>query len=130
MNYKNLKGKLIGILVTTVPLIWPIVVLADFNRPEEELFIPAAQEAIKKYQIQYGHNPHSWYELNMRFSCQPYHIKDPGLYPTSANVKFWRPKECELEYELVEGTNMEVRTLIPPEVIKRREKHKLEQQND
>ncbi len=70
----------------------------DVGRPEHELFLLDAADAMKAYHDKQGVYPTRWVQLPMTFAAGLYHFGDPDVRPTVEAKERWKPRGCDLTY--------------------------------
>ena len=70
----------------------------DIGRPEQELFLLDAADAMRAYHTRQGVYAARWHQLAMTFAAELYHFGDPDVRPPVEGRERWRPRGCDLTY--------------------------------
>ncbi len=74
------------------------MVQQDLGRPEHELFLLDAADAMKAYHDKQRVYPSRWVQLPMTFAVGLYHLGDSDVRPTVEAKERWKPRRCTLTY--------------------------------
>lgn len=73
---------------------------SDDGSPEQNLFLPAAAEAMQAFREKHGHYPEEWRQLDITFAMYGSYRYEADVRPGQQNKELWQPRGCDYTYKI------------------------------